>query len=85
MLVGTAITGQSARPPITLASLHPRDGDDDVGAHELLQVGEQPVEPGVGGLLGHRHVAGAAGGHHDLAGPVGAGRLPTMPMRPISW
>ena len=29
---------------------------------------------GEGGLLGHRHVAGAAGGHHDLAGPVGGGQ-----------
>ena len=46
MLVGTAITGQSASPPMTLARAPPsRNGDDDVGAHELLQVGEQPVQP----------------------------------------
>ena len=30
--------------------LHARDGDDHPGAHNLLQVGQQPVQPG------HAHV-----------------------------
>ena len=98
-LVGTAMTGQSTRPPTTEARApsHPGHGHHTAGAHEHVQAGEQAVEPryphvvepgdavahglgGEGGLLGYRYIAGAAGGHHDVAqrGP-GAGEGDAQP------
>ena len=73
--------------------LHTGHGHDDPGAHDLLQVAQQPVDAGDahvvepddpvaqgfgghGGLLGHVHIAGAAGGDHHSALARGLRQLP---------
>ena len=55
MLVGTAITGQEASPPTTLANAPsmPRDGDDHLRARERIQAVQKAVQSG------HAHVVDA--------------------------